>query len=407
MLLLNLHTPSNDLQNSVFALTSGDYTYVVDEQDNTKVKIMAYTGTISTLVVPSTLEDKTVNEIGDEAFANNNSLVNVTIPNSVTKIGSSIFAGCKNLESITIPFMGDQNYQTVQTNQDDNAGEDDWKEECCNRSIIYWFEKTEYVDENGRNADFYWLFNDEIWFGCYLPKNLTTISLTNCKVINYDAYYWGDGDEYPINTINLPNTLLFIGEAAFNTCSNLTAITIPKSVTSIHGSAFQSCESLTLISIPSNVTTLSSMLFSGCSNLSTIAISQNVTSIGDYAFQYCTNLAEITIPYNVESIGDRVFTGCENLTTVRCLASVPPTLGEYVFEDIDLTTIQVYEDVVGAYQNSAWGELGATIVGIPRPTFPNTGVGVDIILPSAIIFTLTISIVFVAFGGKKKVIVKK
>ena len=40
-------------------------------------------------------------------------------------------------------------------------------------------------------------------------------------------------------------------------------------------------------------------------------------------------------------------------------------------------------------------------------TFPNTGVGVDIILPSAIILTLTISIVFVAFGGKKRKIIVK
>ena len=40
-------------------------------------------------------------------------------------------------------------------------------------------------------------------------------------------------------------------------------------------------------------------------------------------------------------------------------------------------------------------------------TFPNTGVGVDIVLPSAIILTLSVAIVFVAFGGKKKKIIVK
>ena len=42
------------------------------------------------------------------------------------------------------------------------------------------------------------------------------------------------------------------------------------------------------------------------------------------------------------------------------------------------------------------------------PTFPNTGVGVDVIVPSVMILTLTVAIVFVAINNKKtKVIVKK
>ena len=41
------------------------------------------------------------------------------------------------------------------------------------------------------------------------------------------------------------------------------------------------------------------------------------------------------------------------------------------------------------------------------PTFPNTGVGVDIILPSAIILTLSVAIMFVALGGKKRKIIVK
>ena len=383
MLLLNLHTPSNDLKNSVFALTSGDYTYVVDEGDNTKVKITAYTGTSATLVVPSTLEDKTVNEIGDEAFANNNSLVNVTIPNSVTKIGSSIFAGCKNLESITIPFMGDQNYQTVQTSEDEGIWEDeDWLEEYYNRTAYYWFEHV--IEETlESDEDYLTLLNDGSNIQGYIPKNLTTLTLTNCKTINYEAFYEADGG-FPFTTINLPNTLEIIGSISLSFMENLQNITIPNSVVSIYDSAFLCCSGLTSITIP-----------------------DSVINIFDSAFGNCSNITSIVIGNSVTSIGNNAFVNCSNLTTVRCLVSVPPTLGGGVFEYCDLTTIQVYEDVVGAYQNSAWGELGATIVGIPRSAFPDTGVGVDIVLPSAIILTLTISIVFVAFGGKKRIIVKK
>ena len=51
-------------------------------------------------------------------------------------------------------------------------------------------------------------------------------------------------------------------------------------------------------------------------------------------------------------------------------------------------------------------KLKASLTGTVS-TFPNTGVGVDIILPSAIILTLTISIVFVAMNNRKRKIIIK
>ena len=84
-------------------LVYGDYTYSV-LNDGT-VRIMSYNGTDTELVIPDTIDGKSVTAIRNYAFSTNStrkSLTSVTIPNSVTSIGDYAFSECKNLTSITI-----------------------------------------------------------------------------------------------------------------------------------------------------------------------------------------------------------------------------------------------------------------------------------------------------------------
>ena len=55
------------------------------------------------LIIPATIEGKTVTRIGYSAFARCINLTNITIPDSVTSIGEDAFSFCSNLTSITIP----------------------------------------------------------------------------------------------------------------------------------------------------------------------------------------------------------------------------------------------------------------------------------------------------------------
>ena len=55
------------------------------------------------LVIPVTIEGKSVTRIGAEAFENCIHLRSITIPKSVTSIGAKAFSGCTSLTSITIP----------------------------------------------------------------------------------------------------------------------------------------------------------------------------------------------------------------------------------------------------------------------------------------------------------------
>lgn len=69
------------------------------------VTITKYTGTESTVILPSTINSWPVTKIGEDAFQDNTTITSVTIPASVTEIGSNAFAGCTNLTSVN--YEGD------------------------------------------------------------------------------------------------------------------------------------------------------------------------------------------------------------------------------------------------------------------------------------------------------------
>jgi hypothetical protein len=55
------------------------------------------------LIIPATIEGKSVTSIGDKAFRYCSNLTSIDIPNSVTSIGDKAFAYCSGLKSIMIP----------------------------------------------------------------------------------------------------------------------------------------------------------------------------------------------------------------------------------------------------------------------------------------------------------------
>ena len=79
--------------------TFGDWTYTVTDNQAT---ITAYSGDDTEVVIPAELDGIAVAKVGDEAFKDNSSVTNVTIPDSVTSIGNAAFNSCTGLPSVTI-----------------------------------------------------------------------------------------------------------------------------------------------------------------------------------------------------------------------------------------------------------------------------------------------------------------
>ena len=169
-----------------------------------------------------------ITSIGTYAFASCSSLASVTLPNSLSSISECLFRSCSKLTDITIP-----NSVTV----------------IGNSSFVYCSGLTAVtitasVVSIGINAFEY----------C---TGLTSITVDN----NNPNYCSVDGVLFNKNKTNLikyplgntqtsysiPNTVISLGQSAFELGTKLNNISIPPSVTSINSFAFWGCSKLTSI----------------------------------------------------------------------------------------------------------------------------------------------------------------
>lgn len=255
------------------------------------VTITKYTGTESTVILPSTINSWPVTKIGEDAFQDNTTITSVTIPANVTEIGSNAFAGCTNLTSVN--YEGDWSNLTIQSGN--SAVEDaanaqlfDFAFTPDNTAVI--------VRYKGTAAD------------VTIPSHYKGKPVT---MIDHAAFH-----DSSVTSVTIPDSVTSIPDYAFAFCSQLTNISIPNSVTSIGFSAFEHCTSLKSITLPSSLRNISMFLFHNCSQLTTIQIPDSVLSIQDYAFGNCISLETIHIPVSVTSIGVYAFNGCPNSMTV-------------------------------------------------------------------------------------------
>lgn len=142
-----------------------------------------------------------------------------------------------------------------------------------------------------------------------IPEGTTTIEAEAYGGTNYKC-------------IVIPDSVTSIGEAAFNSCSNLRRVIIGNNVTNIGEYAFASCPLLTEINIGNHVTTIGSGAFQSCHSLTNITIPDTVTSIGDSAFYDCSSLRSIVIPKNITSINMQLFYHCSSLISISIPNSV-------------------------------------------------------------------------------------
>ena len=293
--------------------------------DKNKTKLIIFPETIQgDYLIPDS-----VNIIEDRAFEDCKGLTSVVIPNSVTEIGFCAFHGCIGLTSIVIPDSVIKIRKSAFYN-------------CTALASIT-------ISLSVTEIEPYSFFNCPACFDIH-PDN---------PAYSSDNGIWFDKHKTVLFKYNqnlrgdyvIPDTVVEIGERAFQDCDGLKSVIIPESVTKIGKVAFCGCTALTSIIIPASVVELGEWTFAQCTALTSIAvhpdnpvfssedgilfnklktklidyplrrqgdciIPDSVIMIGERAFGNCAGLTSVFIPCSVEKIDDCAFIRCSGLTSI-------------------------------------------------------------------------------------------
>ena len=154
------------------------------------------------VTIPSTLDDKAVVSLANEAFKSATSITGITIPSTVKEIGLWAFSGCTSLSNVNlgnVEKICDQSFKN------------------CTALTSIKLPKTLSKDASGAPFS-----------GC---TNLKNIELEEGMTVVPNYVCAGT----PITEITIPNTVKEIGLWAFKDCASLKKITILDNVTDMGG----------------------------------------------------------------------------------------------------------------------------------------------------------------------------
>lgn len=133
-----------------------------------------------------------------------------------------------------------------------------------------------------------------------------------------------------------------IGTGAF-IGSKATKVVLPETVVTVGDFAFQNCESLAEIVLPEKLSSLGEFdyqVFSGCKSLKTVALPASVTSIGQNMFKNCSSLTAVTFGGDVTLVDTQAFYGCTKLEALN-LPSKLSFIGQKAFAESGLKSLSV------------------------------------------------------------------
>lgn len=260
--------------------TFGSYTY--QRYDDDTVILTNYSGSEPNVIIPDTIDGKTVVTIGSGAFLNNSAIQSVKLNKSLETIESYAFCACTSLTQIT---FGDKIWR---------IGE-------------FAFEETPWLV--GKTDDFvvvgdgvlikYQGVSDDV----VIPDGIKHISAAFAM--------------HPsIISIEMGADVLTVGDYAFSYIPTLRRVILGENVRQIGNYAFDGCTYLPHITLPDSVESIGDYAFNDCNYLVDIRMGASLRDIGQYAFKYCSRMMCVTMPATVERIAAYAFADCYSLTLV-------------------------------------------------------------------------------------------
>ena len=223
---------------------------------------------------------------------------------------------------------------------------------------------------------------------------------------------WAFNTAIYLDGIQLPSSLMPLGEGAFYTCIELLSVEIPAGVTTIPDSCFERCRSLETFSLPASVTNfepgalrftnalrsievdssnpryssrngvlfdddhsilvcypqlkngdsyaapsttlrIEDYAFEDNAHLERIVLPEGLASIGFVAFSDCAQLRSISLPSSVTTIETAAFSGCDQLTSIYFQGNAPAEIERNAFAYMNGLTAYYFEGAEG-FTTPAW-----------------------------------------------------
>ncbi|MBR5597800.1 MAG: leucine-rich repeat protein [Lachnospiraceae bacterium] len=314
--------------------TSVDYfTYRILEGN--LVRITAYNGSASEVVIPNIIDGKEVYTIDENVFKNHTELKKVILPGKLRTINTSAFEGCTSLEYIgfndeliTIGQKAFEGCTGLATIDLPNSLREIGYRGFAQCSGINQVKLPESVDYLGA----YCFYNNISLQEINIPIKLEECKEYKDTLQTYRGIFKGCSNltqmEVPWGMKNLPDNL-------FAGADYLTKVSLPETLQSIGSYSFSDATVLSEIVLPNTITEIKKYAFKGSILLQDITWSENLKIIGNHSFEGCTSLKEVTFPGKVEEIGISAFQNCTNLTKAILPDSVT-ILGGYAFGNCTL-----------------------------------------------------------------------
>lgn len=290
-----------------------EYAFMVDgwkihELSDTEVEICGGGFENGLLVIPETVDNRTVVAITDKAFEKYNSsypliesapLTKVILPDTIKKIGQSAFRNQKDLVTINMP----SSLEII----DKNAFE-----YCESLSSI--------------------VFNDKL-------RVIGSYAFCGCT---------------SIKEVVISQNVEEVGWYAFANCTGLNYVKISGNQT-LGPKAFMQCYMLEELDLSECSGIIHTECFGCCQSLKTVKLGTH-TSIGEGAFRLCTSLTQIIIPDTVIVIYEDAFYECKQLKVVT-LGSSLEEIKTGAFEECQIQIINNKSSLVLTKGSNNYGAI--------------------------------------------------
>ncbi|MDE7245391.1 MAG: leucine-rich repeat domain-containing protein [Oscillospiraceae bacterium] len=239
---------------------------------------------IDRVILPDTVE-----EIQKEAFADCPALQAVPLPGSVRRLGEAVFAGCGKLIRCAIP----EGVSAIPPSAFRRCGT--LREAALPGS----------VREIG-----------ELAFDgcCKLPGIVLPAGLV--KIGDMAFYKCG-----ALRRIEIPDSVEDIGNNAFAKCS-LVSVKLEHSPKKLGKNCFAWCEKLDLKNLPEKAERIPEAVYDGQDYAGIVRLPEGIRRIGANAFYNNQKITGIIFPHSLEEIGTRAFQRCTNLERIELQSAV-------------------------------------------------------------------------------------